>query len=103
MTQLKWFGGFLLLLLLVWGSGKPHLQRVGAGESFALYLPLVTVPSSGSNLLPNPSFEGGWYHPDDIPELQIPEGWQFAYDEGDNPLDPASWNVWVPPETRVLT
>lgn len=101
MAQFKWLGGLLLLLLLVWGGRSP-LPSVLAGESSIIYLPMITVPLRGPNLLPNPSFEGGWYHPDDIPELQIPEDWQFVHHEGENPLDAAPWNIWVRPETRVL-
>lgn len=101
MAQIKWLGGALLLLMLVWGS-RPSLPSLSAGESNTIYLPLVSSPPRGPNLLPNPSFEGGWYHPDDIPELQIPEDWEFIYNEGENPLDAAPWNVWVRPETRVL-
>jgi hypothetical protein len=103
MAQLKWLGSVLALTLVIWGGSRRHLQPVAAGENGMIYLPLITVPARGPNLLPNPSFEGGWYHLDDIPELQIPEDWQFAYDEGDNPLDSAPWNVWLRPETRVLS
>ncbi|MCB8944809.1 MAG: LysM peptidoglycan-binding domain-containing protein [Ardenticatenaceae bacterium] len=60
-------------------------------------------PTTGANLLPNPSFEGGWYHQNGIPELQLPNGWQFEYDEGDNPFDPQPWSRFVRPETRVLS
>jgi hypothetical protein len=55
------------------------------------------------NILPNPSFEDGWYNLDGIPELQVPNQWTFEWDEGDNPLDPDPWNVFVRPETRVLS
>ncbi|MEM7798087.1 MAG: hypothetical protein AAF633_02760 [Chloroflexota bacterium] len=60
--------------------------------------PLEDAP----NLLVNPSFEGGWYHMNGDPELQIPDTWRFEFDEGDNPLDPDPWNKWVRPEVRVL-
>ncbi|MCA9987628.1 MAG: hypothetical protein KDE59_25135 [Anaerolineales bacterium] len=64
----------------------------------------ATSPApSGGNLLPNPSFEGGWYHINNIPELQIPASWRFEWEEGNNPLDPDPWNAWVRPEVRVLT
>lgn len=53
-------------------------------------------------MLPNPSFEGGWYHIDGIPELQVPSEWQLDWDEGPNPLDPDPWNHFVRPEVRVL-
>lgn len=57
-----------------------------------------------TNLLNNPSFEGGWYHPDNIPELQIPDNWAFWYadDTIPNPYDSNSWAVFVRPEVRVL-
>ncbi len=71
-------------------------------QSHIVYLPLVQTPPRGPNLLPNPSFEAGWYHPGGIPELQIPEGWQFWWQEGANSLDPDPWNAWVRPEVRVL-
>jgi hypothetical protein len=71
-----------------------------------LYLPHMPNASFytviSDNWLPNPSFEGSWYHPNNVPELQIPQSWRFSYEEGENPLDPDPWNVWVRPEVRVL-
>jgi hypothetical protein len=55
-----------------------------------------------SNWLPNPSFEEGWYHYNGIPELQVANQWRLEWDEGENPLDSASWNRFVRPETRLL-
>lgn len=63
--------------------------------------PELPVPS-GANLLPNPSFELGWYHQGGIPELQIPSQWILEWDTGNNPLDPDPWNAFVRPESRVL-
>ncbi|NLF65965.1 MAG: hypothetical protein GX579_15335 [Chloroflexi bacterium] len=60
-------------------------------------------PAGQPNLLPNPSFEEGWYHPGGIDELQIPNRWAFEWEEGTNHLDPDPWNAWVRPEVRVLT
>lgn len=65
-------------------------------------LPSVTPPAGGTNLLPNGSFEGGWYHIDGIPELQVAEQWRLTWREGENSLDPDPWNAWVRPESRVL-
>ncbi len=67
--------------------------------------PSPTLPgaATGVNLLPNPSFEEGWYHPGGQPELQVPTHWRLEYDEGPNPLDPDPWNVFVRPESRVLS
>lgn len=60
------------------------------------------VPT-GANLLPNPSFEEGWYNQNGIPELQLPNGWRLEYEQGANPFDPAPWSNFVRPETRVLS
>ena len=60
--------------------------------------PVVTYPAS-INLLPNPSFEQGWYHPGGIPELQIPANWSLQWEMGENPLGGIPW---VRPECRVL-
>ncbi len=57
----------------------------------------------GQNLLPNPSFELGWYHPNGLPELQVATQWLIEWDEGPNPLDPDPWNAFVRPESRVLS
>lgn len=56
------------------------------------------------NWLANPSFELGWYHPDNIPELQIPNDWMFWYatDDLQNPYDDEEWSVWRRPEVRTL-
>ena len=55
------------------------------------------------NLLPNPSFEQGWYHQNGIPELQLPNGWRLDYDQGATGYGGEKWDVWVRPETRVLS
>jgi hypothetical protein len=55
-----------------------------------------------TNLLRNPSFEGGWYHPSNIPELQIPKEWEFWYADANtpNPYDPAEHSRFVRPEVN---
>lgn len=64
--------------------------------------PTTTPIPAGVNLLPNSSFEEGWYHIDNIPELQVPRLWTLEWVAGDNPLDPDPWNDFVRPESRVL-
>jgi hypothetical protein len=54
-------------------------------------------------LLPNPSFEEGWYHLGGAPELQIPNQWHLEWDEGYNSLDSDPWNEYARPESRVLS
>jgi hypothetical protein len=65
--------------------------------------PPTTPVINDVNLLPNSSFEEGYYHPSGIPELQVPNNWTLEWDEGYNPLDPDPWNVFVRPESRVLS
>lgn len=65
-------------------------------------VPYLTPVPGALNWLPNPSFEEGWYHPDGIQELQVPNSWLFDWDEGENPLDSSPWNVFVRPESRLL-
>ncbi len=103
MGQTKRPLGLLLALLLLIGLVGWQRPSAEAGGGSVVYLPLVTVPALGPNLLPNASFEQGWYHLNGAPELQIPEGWHFTFKEGANSLDPDPWNAWVPPETRVLS
>ena len=103
MGKTKRFLGLCLGLFILADTVGFQPQRAEAGGSNILYLPFITVPSLGPNLLSNPSFEEGWYHPDGIPELQIPAGWQFKNEVGENPLDPDEWNEWVRPEVRVLS
>lgn len=61
------------------------------------------LPPGTVNLLPNPSFEEGWYNMNGIPELQVANRWTIDWEEGVNPLDPDPWNVFVRPEARVLS
>ena len=37
-----------------------------------------------------------------IPELQLPNGWAFEWDEGPTGFGSQPWDIWVRPETRVL-
>lgn len=62
-----------------------------------------TVPApSGGNLLPNGSFEQGWYHPGGVSELQIPANWRFEWDAGPTGFGTDSWDIYNRPEVRVL-
>lgn len=65
-------------------------------------VPTNPPPAAGPDLLLNGSFEGGWYHPGNVPELQIPANWVFEWDEGPTGFGNAPWDVWVRPEVRVL-
>ena len=102
MIRTKRFMGLLVCLFLLATYLVAQSRSAQAGSASATFLPQVMIAPRGPNLLPNPSFEQGWYHQDDLPELQLPDKWQFAYAEGKNALDPDPWNEWVRPETRVL-
>lgn len=65
--------------------------------------PVPTGRPTGPNLLPNPSFEEGHYNLNGIPELQLPNGWLLEWDEGPTGYGTEAWDVWVRPETRVLS
>lgn len=60
-------------------------------------------PVLGGNILPNGSFEQGHYNQNGIPELQLPNGWLLEWDEGATGFGSNSWDVYVRPETRVLS
>ena len=62
---------------------------------------VAPAAAAGTNLLPNPSFEGDW-HFYLYNELQIPDGWQLATDEGPNNLEPGSGGLFNRPEVRVV-
>ncbi|MCA9942370.1 MAG: hypothetical protein KC449_02770 [Anaerolineales bacterium] len=67
--------------------------------------PPPTVPADpvlGGNLLVNGSFESGWYNLNGAPEFQLPNGWIMEYDSGPTGYGGAVWDIWFPPETRVL-
>lgn len=63
--------------------------------------PLPT-PVLGDDLLRNGDFEGGWYHMQGLPELQLPNRWIFEWDEGPTGFGTDPWDQWIRPETRVL-
>ena len=60
-------------------------------------------PILGKNLLPNSSFEEGHYNMWGIPELQLPIGWVFEWDESRTGFGTEVWDVYIRPETRVLS
>ena len=65
--------------------------------------PTPPVIAAAPNLLPNGSFEAGWYNHNGIPELQVPDQWRLEWEAGANPLDPDPWNAYVRPESMVLS
>jgi LysM repeat protein len=66
--------------------------------------PTAAPPAAptGGNLLPNPSFEEGW-HFYLYNELQVPDGWQLAINEGSNTIEGGSGGVFNRPEVRVIS
>ena len=67
--------------------------------------PPPTVPAEpifGGNLLVNGSFEDGWYNLNGSPEFQLPNGWILEFDSGNTGFGTQAWDIWFPPETRVL-
>ncbi|MBK8900356.1 MAG: LysM peptidoglycan-binding domain-containing protein [Anaerolineaceae bacterium] len=62
----------------------------------------VELVPVGPNLLPNPSFEEGWYFFQGVSEWQIPNGWLLAVDEGANTLEGGSGGTFLRPEIRVV-
>jgi len=64
--------------------------------------PTQPAAPAGANLLPNPSFEEGWYFFNGVAEWQLPNQWQLAVDEGANNLSPGSGGQFYRPEIRVL-
>lgn len=63
--------------------------------------PETAVPV-GANLLPNPSFEEGWYFFQGVSEWQIPNHWLLAVDEGANTLEGGDGGTFLRPEIRVV-
>lgn len=63
----------------------------------------VPQVATGVNLLRNGSFEEGHYNQSGVAELQLPNHWAFEWDEGNTGFGNESWDVWIRPETRVLS
>ncbi|MCB8979291.1 MAG: hypothetical protein H6657_17910 [Ardenticatenaceae bacterium] len=59
-------------------------------------------PAPSGNLLVNGSFEDGWYNLNGAPEFQLPNGWTLEFDSGPTGFGSQAWDVWFPPEIRVL-
>ncbi len=83
-------------------EGEPPVE----GEPTAEETPAVEIPIDiyaghpvGQNLLPNGSFEEGHYNAGGLAELQVPNGWNITWEEGENEFD----NDYLRPETRVLS
>jgi hypothetical protein len=85
-----------------WPTVTPTPPATSTPTATPTETPTNTPNPIGGNILPNPSFEEGWYHIDNIPELQVPNQWVLEWDAGYNPLDPDPWNQFVRPESRVL-
>lgn len=81
---------------------EPTRTPTPTPEASATSLPTATPNLEGVNLLPNPSFEQGWYHVSNYAEIQVPDQWVLGWQEGTNPLDSDPWNVFVRPESRLL-
>ena len=63
----------------------------------------TTAPAAAqTNLFTNGSFEGDWHYYL-YNELQIPDGWQVAIDEGPNTLQPGDGGNFARPEIRVVS
>lgn len=92
--------------LLVPGARLPRPATAATSGPAATPAPVESAaappPTAGDQLLPNSSFEEGWYF-HLYNELQVPEGWKMTTDEGPNTLDPGSGGVFNRPEMRVVS
>jgi hypothetical protein len=83
-------------------TAEPTSPPTHTPEATPTSLPTATPNLEGVNLLPNPSFEQGWYHVSNYAEIQVPDQWVLGWREGKNSLDSDPWNVFVRPESRLL-
>lgn len=58
--------------------------------------------SAETNLLPNPSYEGGWWHKDLLPELQVPDQWDLTWKSGSVITEDGYVFMALRPEARVM-
>ena len=84
-------------------TAEPITATPAPPEHENLPPPIPVNPIMGENLLLNGSFEDGHYNMHGIPELQLPVGWKFEWDEGRTGFGSESWDIYVRPETRVLS
>lgn len=81
-------------------AGAPPAATTAAAAPPAA-TPVPPPASVSANLFKNGGFEGDWYFYL-YNELQVPEGWQLATDEGPNNLQPGSGGLFNRPEVRVV-
>jgi len=81
--------------------GATLAGRGGATATATSPAPSAASPTTGGNLFKNGDFEGDWYFYL-YNELQVPEGWQLATDEGPNTLEGGPGGLFNRPEVRVV-
>ncbi len=83
----------------------PGATLAGRADTVVAATPSATTPvvaTTDTNLFKNGSFEGDWYF-HIYNELQVPNGWLLATDEGPNTLDPGSGGLFNRPEVRGVS
>lgn len=84
------------------GGAAPTASAPGSAAPAPTLVPTPPPAAAGINLFANPSFEGDWHYYI-YNELQIPDGWQVAIDEGPNTLQPGAGGNFARPEIRVVS
>lgn len=79
----------------------PTAAATDAAAPAATPAPTSAPAAASTNLFKNGGFEEGWYFYL-YNELQVPEGWLLATDEGPNTLEPGSGGLFNRPEVRVV-
>ena len=89
--------------LFIPGVLPPHTATPTPAPTAAATAAAGSAPPAPatSNLFTNSSFEGDWYY-FQFNELQVPVGWQMAYNENANTLQPGSSGNFNRPEMRVV-
>lgn len=81
--------------------GRPPATATPAPVAGATPAPGAGAPATGNNLFRNGDFEGDWYFYL-YNELQVPESWLLATDEGPNTLEGGPGGNFNRPEVRVV-